>query len=67
MKVVPSPKFQAKPVPAGLVLVKVTPCGAHPVVGFAVKEGMGVGRIVICFVVDPEQPRPVFCAVKLIV
>ena len=61
---VPSPKFHWKFVPAGLVFVKVTPCGAHPVVGFAVNEGTGVGRMVICFEVDPEQPRLVFCAFK---
>ncbi|MNY02465.1 hypothetical protein D3C86_1350370 [compost metagenome] len=60
MKVVPSPKVHWKLDPAGLVFVNVTPCGAHPIVGFAVNEGIGVGKMVICLVVDPVQPSAVF-------
>ncbi|MNR41465.1 hypothetical protein D3C85_1598580 [compost metagenome] len=67
LKVVPSPKFHWKFVPAGLVLVNTTDCGAQPVEGFAVKAGTGVGRIVICFVVEPAHPRLVFWELKLIV
>ena len=64
MKVPPSPKLHTKFEPAGLVLVNVTACGAQPVVGLAVNDGTGSGRIVICLVVLPVQPDPVFCEVN---
>ena len=64
LNVLPSPKFQMKLEPAGLVLVKVTDCGAHPIAGLAVNEGTGSGSMVICCEVLDEHPSAVFCDVR---